>query len=1816
MTKKSYVKFLGLLLVVGLLFAAAPVGQAQAATVVTMGDGYATLLGADAISTDHFIGTGAWSSNGTLMEFYLDPSAAPLNLGSITVDQVDNVVFRTKDGTDGGVDWGFYIYTKGTKYGWYEERLISEPQYSIAYNNAPANTWNTWDANGAVNQLAFYDSHYSAMGFYYGPTLATIKAGPIDWSTYGYSATNIDYGAQEVEYFKFGTGSAWSSTFFGLLDAIELTVNSVTYTIDLEEFVPVTYVDDDWAALSFGVDPDEDGPAVAFGNDAFATIQQAINATAPGGKVNVAAGTYTEQLDITKDILISGAGVVQSIVQAPSSLPASSEVTSAIVLVHGAGVEAEITGFTITGPGPSGCGSIRAGLYVYDGAYANIHHNSIEDIRDNALPVSGCQNGVAISVGRQFWSTAGTATIANNVIVDYQKGAIVVDNTGSNATITGNTITGAGTISITAQNGIQISRGATATLSGNTVSGNSFHLDGSTWDWGATGVLLYDAGDVAFTGGNNFAGNDSQLYISGAGTVTLGAETFGASTAPIDYGYYVINYNDAPLDLTSSTFPTTDPFELASRIWDGIDEAGLGLARWEDGHLYVNADGSIQRAIDLATAGDVIHVAAGTYAETLTVNKQVTLLGPNSDINPNTGTRGAEAVIVYPAGLTADKDLVSVSAAGVTIAGFTLDGKDLDAALWGEGIYSEANNLTVKNNIVKNFRQIGIRSGAGWGGPYYTGALVENNKVTSDVAGIYYTYSGIYLQGTQGIVKGNVVDSAYRGIQIQPYTNPAATLGVVENNAFTAYKSPLYFNYSEHANSNWVFRNNILTGIASLEAAPVDYWSGIVVETFYYGNVVFEKNQVNLGTTNADVIYQYYERGTVNGTRSATPNWWGSILGPIPTKYIGTAAFDPWCGDAACSFLVSATEPAVSGFYVQDGKLILKGAINVMGGIVINEPVYILLEDGAVIQNSSPCFIVNSSNVHIDTESIGGAKCVPTDSANGIDVAAGLNNITIEGIEFDGTGETTGDGIHFAGAVGDIVLVDNYMHHLDSDGIEFAGNVAEIVNIQGNMFKNNAGVGINNLGATTVGAEYNSWGNVAGPAAGDGVNGLVTSTPFTHADLYVVSSGTPWANQVVKGQNITYTVKAHLVNVNAADFVLTYPAQLTYVSSTASGTLGTASVVHNGTAHTLQFIGYNTANVSGDLPLFSVTFTGATAGANLPLSFSYAATSGFGMVGFESSTNVFVNEMVNGAVTIIDLPTISSTDIQGYYLTGEQRQFSVVLENPSTGADYAHVYVDFTIANAQVDQIDAIEYSVDNGTTWVALGTGPGTSIANSGSDVVGYFGKITGGGFPLASGDTLTTLFRVTFKTREQGDPDYPNSYSISMSLKDADTADPDTELAAFTKTAYVYDKPTLSSTDIQGYYLVNEERAFHVQVVNPATGGSFTSIYYNFEIANAAPSDIASLVCGGQTISLSQSGTKLVGSIGPFSMPANQSWDTPCSVKFNAAKGYTFTVYMTDSIPDPDRTLVTYTQTANVYTPPTLTSDDIDGPYLAGVPQDFQVTVNNPATGGNFVNSIYYVFTVANAEPEDIYSLVCDGNSVTFTQSGSSLVGRTGYGGHGFPMPAGQEWITTCNVLFKNAGSYTFTVDMVDNPSGVIANDRILVSMSQTATVNSGFAITGTFSMQGNASRAGIPVTLTWGGTLATYGPSANTTSAISNNFSLSVLYGGEYTITTLQPRYLNVTSDLLKKITVAGPYNIPALILKGGNAYWKSSLTEYDNEIDGSDASLVGGQYGSAGSFTVIGNHGDCNFDGIVNIQDLALVGGNYDLTSATAYSSWLE
>jgi len=229
---------------------------------------------------------------------------------------------------------------------------------------------------------------------------------------------------------------------------------------------------------TFYVAPSPPGTGLSGGSctmPSFNSIQAAVTAAPSNSVVIVCPGTYTEQVSINKPLTLIGSGPSNTKVKAPAVLVPDAFTERAIVEITGS-VTASIKGFTISGPGPGPCGSIDDGIFVSGGASAKITGNSIVSIRDN--PISGCQNGIGIQVGRQIEGTSGTATIKANSISDYQKGGIVVDNTGSSATIDGNTVTGVGPTPLIAQNGIQVGRGAAATITQNSVSGNECdHID-------------------------------------------------------------------------------------------------------------------------------------------------------------------------------------------------------------------------------------------------------------------------------------------------------------------------------------------------------------------------------------------------------------------------------------------------------------------------------------------------------------------------------------------------------------------------------------------------------------------------------------------------------------------------------------------------------------------------------------------------------------------------------------------------------------------------------------------------------------------------------------------------------------------------------------------------------------------------------------------------------------------------------------------------------------------------------------------------------------------------------------------------------------------------------------------------------------------------------------------------------------------------------------------------------------------------------------------------------------------------------------------
>ena len=159
-------------------------------------------------------------------------------------------------------------------------------------------------------------------------------------------------------------------------------------------------------------------------------------------------------------------------------------------------------------------GADRLRGILFDGAAGSITNNVVTDLRQGP---SGCQEGNAIEVRNEPFDDTGSdvsVTISENVVTNYQKTGILANGSVS-ATITGNTITGAGPINYIAQNGIQVGFGATAIVKNNNSSGNSY----TGYDV-ACGLLLYQADGVKASS-NTLLNNEKGMcnYGKGGGNV-------------------------------------------------------------------------------------------------------------------------------------------------------------------------------------------------------------------------------------------------------------------------------------------------------------------------------------------------------------------------------------------------------------------------------------------------------------------------------------------------------------------------------------------------------------------------------------------------------------------------------------------------------------------------------------------------------------------------------------------------------------------------------------------------------------------------------------------------------------------------------------------------------------------------------------------------------------------------------------------------------------------------------------------------------------------------------------------------------------------------------------------------------------------------------------------------------------------------------------------------------------------------------------------------------------------------------------------------
>jgi len=251
----------------------------------------------------------------------------------------------------------------------------------------------------------------------------------------------------------------------------------------------------------------------------FTSVQAAVDVANNGDTVYLCGTTpYAEQVVIQQKA-ITLTGDTGATIQAPDPFPATSPtrlppqfttdnllVPQAIVFVWGSSANVKIKGLTITGPlpGNGGCAENEFGVLVIDNATATLNKDQVTNIHDKNASLYGCQFGVGVQIGREYWPSAnsggfvtedfvGYATIKGTTVSGYQKNGITIDGPGSKATVTTSTVNGAGQSDtvfspIIAQNGIQISRGAKGQITYNTVTGNAYTGGGGA---SSGGILVY-----------------------------------------------------------------------------------------------------------------------------------------------------------------------------------------------------------------------------------------------------------------------------------------------------------------------------------------------------------------------------------------------------------------------------------------------------------------------------------------------------------------------------------------------------------------------------------------------------------------------------------------------------------------------------------------------------------------------------------------------------------------------------------------------------------------------------------------------------------------------------------------------------------------------------------------------------------------------------------------------------------------------------------------------------------------------------------------------------------------------------------------------------------------------------------------------------------------------------------------------------------------------------------------------------------------------------------------------------------------------------
>ncbi len=512
-----------------------------------------------------------------------------------------------------------------------------------------------------------------------------------------------------------------------------------------------------------------------------ASVQRAVDVSSPGDVVNIENGTYSGQVRITSNITLLGQSEAGTIIQAPASMVSmftTSHANDPIVLVTLA--NAAIENLTVNGNGAgtpvAQTGAGFEGIAFFNGG-GTVNDVTVEHVRDGTF--DGLQTGIAIYAD----NTTGTRTlnVTNNLITDYQKGGMALSGTGLTVDVDGNTVTGHGPTTITAQNGIQVGFGAGGVINNNIVSGDAF----TPATAGAAGILLFQSAAGTSVTNNTITGSQEAIFADDTtGNVQVTGNLINGSVGVFSGGFNGVSdagfIGDYTIAFNTFENGANDGIDLANNITGTTVENNLFQNNGDDG-LFLDssvsdANGSLNATTN-SFAGNAD--AAVDNISSVTVNAANSWWnspnGPTTPLNGfNVGSQGDKVIgpaIIAPWLISGMNDAVgpgfvphSTTTAApiedITSGAFfgsiqaavnaASPGDTIDV---GAGTYTE--NVLVNKNLIIN--------GVGNGSDPTSNTVVDSASATSAVFEITASGSGATLNGFY-ITGGSVGKSS--GVQV------------------------------------------------------------------------------------------------------------------------------------------------------------------------------------------------------------------------------------------------------------------------------------------------------------------------------------------------------------------------------------------------------------------------------------------------------------------------------------------------------------------------------------------------------------------------------------------------------------------------------------------------------------------------------------------------------------------------------------------------------------------------------------------------------------------------------------------------------------------------------------------------------------------------------------------------------------------------------------------------------------------------------------------------------------------------------------------